>query len=93
MHGIKYCIVKFDNLSLKEDPGRPGRSLPNEQTGASSPIPLEGRYDNPADCIADIDKLMRTAEARGSENIDIMLANGSRYIGPRYTYAMGEVEV
>lgn len=88
MEGPKYCIVKYDNLSLESDPERPGRSRSYADSTVEAPRAFERYYDTPEACQKDIDKLME--KSRG-EDIDIILANGENYKGPRYNYIMCEV--
>lgn len=88
MADIRYCIVKYDNLSLEIDPKRPGHSRSYENADVVAPQAFEKTYDTRELCQADADRLMETS--RG-EDIDIVLANGSRYKGPRYNYIVAEV--
>ena len=88
MTGTRYCIVKYDNLSLEIDPERPGHSRSYGNLEVAAPQAFERTYDSAEECQKDADKLMATA--RGEE-IDITLANGSHYKGPRYNYIVAEV--
>lgn len=88
MADTRYCIVKYDNLSLEIDPERPGHSRSYADAGVAAPQAFERLYDTADECQADVDKLMKTG--RG-EDIDITLANGERYRGPRYNYIVAEV--
>jgi hypothetical protein len=84
----KYCVVKYDIMSLESDPERPGRSRSYENRDIAAPRPMDGEYDTVEEATAEVDKLM--AGPRGDE-IDITLANGQQYKGPRYMYTIGEV--
>lgn len=83
-----YCIVKYDNLSLEIDPERPGHSRSYANPDVVAPQAFDKVYQTADECQVDVDKLMATG--RGEE-IDITLANGSHYKGPRYTYIVAEV--
>jgi len=85
----KYCVVKYDNLSLEADPERPGRSRSYSDGNVAAPQAFEKQYDDPEECKVEVARLNESA-AKG-EQVDITLANGSRYTGPRYTYVIGEV--
>lgn len=86
--GTRYCIVKYDNLSLEMDPDYPGHSRSYEDMDVSPPQAFERVYDSKEECDKDVEKLM--SSSRG-EDIDIVLANGQNYRGPRYTYIAAEV--
>lgn len=85
-----FCIVKYDNLSFERDPDpeRPGRSRSYSNPGVAAPQPFEEVYQDRNVCQAEADRLSATA---GGEEIDIVLANGKQYKGPRYTYVVAEV--
>lgn len=88
MTGTRYCIVKYDNLSLEIDPERPGHSRSYANPDVVAPQAFDKVYPTSDECQVEVDKLMSTS--RGEE-IDITLANGSHYKGPRYTYIVAEV--
>lgn len=90
MSETRYCVVKYDNLSLERDPERPGRSRSYSERDVAAPQAFDTTYDTVDECREQLEKLNNTS--RG-EDIDIVLANGSRYSGPRYTFVMGEVTI
>lgn len=86
----RFCVVKYDNLSLEADPDpdRPGRSRSYEDRDVSAPHPLDTKYPTLEDAKNVADSLNKTY---GGEIIEITLANGMQYKGPRYTFVVGEV--
>ena len=88
MAETRYCIVKYDNLSLEIDPERPGHSRSYGNPDVAAPQAFERTYDDRESCQADADKLKATG---GGEEIEITLANGAQYKGPRYNYIVAEV--
>lgn len=81
-----YYAVKYDVRSLEADPERPGRSLSYSDRDVAAPVILDKRFDTPEEAGAYIDELM--AGDRGEE-VELTLANGGKYKGPRYIYTMG----
>lgn len=88
MTSVGYCIVKYDNLSLEIDPDRPGHSRSYNDPNVAAPSASERVYESEKECNEDAEKLNATG---GGEEIDITLANGAHYKGPRYTYIVAEV--
>lgn len=81
-----YYAVKYDVRSFEADPERPGRSLSYENRDIVAPAIIDKRFDTPEGAQAYIDTLM--AGDRGEE-VELTLANGGHYKGPRYFYTMG----
>lgn len=81
-----YYAVKYDVRSFEADPERPGRSLSYENSDIAAPEIIDKRFDTPESAQAYIDALMKGD--RGEE-VELTLANGGQYKGPRYFYTMG----
>lgn len=79
----KYFVVKVDILSLTADPDNPGHSVAYTNRKVAAPELLEPSYDNMSEAVAAVEKLM---ESGRGEDIEITLANGQAYKGPRYFY-------
>ena len=87
---LKYNVIKYDNLSFESDPERPGHSRSYGNPDVNAPLASELYFNDIEEYRRIVDRLNGDSDKRG-ETIDIVLANGKRYTGPRFTYVLGEV--
>ena len=80
---LKYFAVKVDIKSLASDPDNPGHSLAYRDFDINPPELLEPGYDTMTEAVTAVTALMNNG--RGEE-VEVTLANGSQYKGPRYFY-------
>lgn len=89
MGKTRFYAVKYDALSFEADPERPGRSRSYAYDEVCPPTPVgEGYLDRDA-AVKAVEGLMSTA--RGEE-VEVDMANGEHYKGPRYYYIIGVAE-
>jgi hypothetical protein len=79
----RHFAVRVDIMSLAANTERPGHSLDYHDFKVEAPLLLEPSYETHAEAAERVTELMRSS--RG-ETIDVTLANGQRYNGPRYFY-------
>lgn len=87
---LKYNVIKYDNLSFEGDPERPGHSRSYDNPDVNAPLASEKYFDDKAE-VEGIVAALNADLSKRSETIDITLANGQHYVGPRFTYVVGEV--
>lgn len=85
----KFYAVKYDVRSLEADPERPGRSLSYGNPEVAPPSIIDKPFGTREEAAEFIDQLM--AGNRGEE-VELTLANGGKYKGPRYIFTMGSSE-
>ena len=84
---VVYYAVKYDALSLEADPdkeNRPGRSRSYKDFSIEPPQPMEPGYTTQEEA----EEYVKTLNegAKKGEQVDIILANGEHYVGPRFIY-------
>ena len=84
----RFYVVKYDALSFEADPDRPGRSRSYAYDEVSPPTPIGEGYPTREAAVKAAEGLMGTS--RGGE-VELDMANGEHYKGPRYYYTIGTV--
>lgn len=82
---MAFYVVRYDLNSMAEDPERPGHAVGYTDPSVNAPEPLDPPYGDAGEARAKIEEMKSTG---GGETIEITLANGKPYKGPRYMYCI-----
>lgn len=85
---MAYFVVRYDVTGMAEDPENPGHAVPfMNGNDVVAPQPLEPSYDTIEAAIAASNEL---SGSNCDEEVELTLANGKPYKGPRYIYRIGQ---